>query len=98
MAGRWYEPRAFPRHALESGQWLLVAFAGLLFIWSVTQTGVSGFRNVNAALSFGALIAFGELLRLNLPGEREAAPINLGFKDTVYEFPGGSTRVFKLET
>ena len=30
---------------------------------------------MHAALAFGALIAFGELLRLNLPGDREAAPI-----------------------
>jgi len=30
---------------------------------------------VHAALAFGALIALGELLRLNLPGDREAAPI-----------------------
>jgi trehalose/maltose hydrolase-like predicted phosphorylase len=28
--------------------------------------------------------------------ERGAAPIHLGFKDQVYEFAGGSTRVFKL--
>ena len=28
--------------------------------------------------------------------ERSAAPINLGFKDQVYEFAAGSTRVFKL--
>ena len=75
MAGRRYEPRGLPRHALDSGQWLLVAFAGLLLIWSVAQTAVSGVRDVHAALAFGALIAFGELLRLNLPGDREAAPI-----------------------
>jgi len=75
VAGRWYEPRAFPRHALDSGQWLLVAFAGLLLIWSVAQTGVSGVRDVDGAIWFGALIAFGELLRLNLPGDREAAPM-----------------------
>jgi trehalose/maltose hydrolase-like predicted phosphorylase len=30
--------------------------------------------------------------------ERGAAPINLRFKDEVYEFTGGSTRVFKLGT
>ena len=30
--------------------------------------------------------------------ERGAAPINLGFKNQVYEFTGGSTRVFKLES
>jgi hypothetical protein len=69
--GRAYRPR----HVLDSGQWLLVAFAGALLIWSVAQTGVSGVRDVHAALAFGALIAFGELLRLNLPGDREAAPI-----------------------
>jgi len=28
--------------------------------------------------------------------ERGAAPINLGFDGSVYEFAGGSTRVFKL--
>jgi hypothetical protein len=75
VAGRWYEPRGLPRHALDSGHWLLVAFAGLLLIWSVAQTAVTGVHNVDAALAFGALIAFGELLRLNLPGDREAAPI-----------------------
>ena len=75
MASRRYEPRGFPRPALDSGQWLLAAFAGLLIIWSVAQTAVSGVHDVHAALAFGALIAFGELLRLNLPGDREAAPI-----------------------
>jgi len=75
MAGYRYELRGLSRHALDSGHWLLSAFAGLLLIWSVAQTAVSGVRDVHAALAFGALIAFGELLRLNLPGDREAAPI-----------------------
>ena len=75
MASRRYEPRGFPRPALDSGQWLLAAFAGLLVIWAVAQTVVSGVNDAHAALAFGALIAFGELLRLNLPGDREAAPI-----------------------
>ena len=75
MASQRYEPRGFPRPALDSGQWLLVTFVGLLVIWSVAQTAVSGVHDVHAALAFGALIAFGELLRLNLPGDREAAPI-----------------------
>jgi hypothetical protein len=75
VASRRYEPRGFPRPALDSGQWLLAAFAGLLIIWAVAQTVVSGVRDVHAALAFGALIAFGELLRLNLPGDREAAPV-----------------------
>lgn len=75
MAARRYEPRGFPRQVLDSGQSLLVLFAGLLVIASVAQTAVTGVRDVSAAVAFGALIAFGELLRLNLPGDREAAPI-----------------------
>jgi HD domain len=75
VAVRRYEPRSAQPHAPDSGRWLLVAFAGLLLIWSVTQTAVNGVHDVHAALAFGALIAFGELLRLNLPGDREAAPI-----------------------
>jgi HD domain-containing protein len=60
---------------LDSGQSLLVLFAGVLLIAAVAQTAAAGPRNVGVAIAFGALIAFGELLRLNLPGEREAAPI-----------------------
>jgi hypothetical protein len=70
-----YEPSGFRPAAPDSGQWLLVAFAGLLLVWAVTQMAVSGVSDVHGALAFGALIAFGELLRLNLPGDREAAPI-----------------------
>jgi hypothetical protein len=75
VATRRYEPRGFPRHILDSGQALLVVFAGLLLIAAVAQTAVAGVRDVRTAVAFGALIAFGELLRLNLPGDREAAPI-----------------------
>jgi len=75
VAGRRYEPRGFPRQVLDSGQSLLVLFAGLLLVAAVAQTAVAGVKGVSAALAFGALIAFGELLRLNLPGDREAAPI-----------------------
>jgi hypothetical protein len=75
VATRRYEQRGFSRHALDSGQSLLVIFAGLLLIASFAQTAVIGVHNVRASVAFGALIAFGELLRLNLPGDREAAPI-----------------------
>jgi hypothetical protein len=75
VADPWKYPRAVPRHAFDDSQWPLVAFAGLLLIWSVVQSAVSGVQDVHAALAFGALVAFGELLRLNLPGDREAAPI-----------------------
>jgi hypothetical protein len=64
-----------PRRALDSGELLLAAFAGLLLIWAVAQTAVNGVRDTHTALAFGALIALGELVRLNLPGDREAAPI-----------------------
>jgi hypothetical protein len=70
-----YEQRGFPRQALDSGQSLLVIFAGLLLIASVAQTAVAGVHDVRTAVAFGALIAFGELLRLNLPGDREATPV-----------------------
>ena len=75
MAARQYEPRGFPRQVLDSGQSLLVIFAGLLLVASVAQTAVTGVRDPSAAIAFGALIALGELLRLNLPGDRDAAPI-----------------------
>jgi len=75
VAARHYEPRGFPRQVLDSGQSLLIIFAGVLLIACVAQTAVAGVHDVRIALVFGALIAFGEVLRLNLPGERESAPI-----------------------
>jgi len=75
VGGRRYEPRGFPRQVLDSGQSLLVIFAGVLLIASVAQTAAAGPRAVRDAVAFGALIAFGELLRLSLPGDRESAPI-----------------------
>jgi hypothetical protein len=75
VPARRYEPRGARASAPDSGRWLLVIFAGLLLVWSVAQTAVTGITNVHAALAFGALIALGELLRLNLPGDREAAPM-----------------------
>jgi HD domain len=75
VGARRHEPRGFPLQVLDSGQSLLVLFAGVLLIAAVAQTAAVGVRNGGAALAFGGLIAFGELLRLNLPGDREAAPI-----------------------
>ena len=69
-----------PKHqrrgaARVSGQGVLSVGAGLLVIWAVAATGASGVQDLHVALAFGVLIAFGELLRLNLPGDREATPI-----------------------
>jgi hypothetical protein len=61
--------------SIDSGQLLLVAAAGLLLVAAVAQTAAAGLVQPRDALAFGALIALGELLRLSLPGDREAAPI-----------------------
>jgi hypothetical protein len=47
----------------------------LLVVIAVAQTAMAGAVDVRDAIAFAALIALGELLRLNLPGDREAAPI-----------------------
>jgi hypothetical protein len=47
----------------------------LLVVIAVAQTAMTGAMAVRDAIAFAALIALGELLRLNLPGDREAAPI-----------------------
>jgi hypothetical protein len=75
VAERARETRGFPRQVLDSGQSLLILFAGVLLVACVAQTATRGVRDVQVALVFGALIAFGELLRLNMPGDREASPI-----------------------
>src|SRR5579859_617823 len=67
MTGRRHELRRFPWQMRDSGQLLLVA--------SVAQVANSGLRYGQIAIVFGLVIAFGELLRLSLPGDRESAPI-----------------------
>lgn len=61
--------------AMDSGELLLVAVAAILVVAAVAQTAASGFAQPRIALAFGGLIALGELLRLELPGARQAAPI-----------------------
>jgi hypothetical protein len=75
MGERRHELHRFPWHVRDSGQLLLVVAAGVVLVASVAQTAASGLRDVRFAVAFGVLIAFGELLRLNLPGDRESAPI-----------------------
>jgi len=60
---------------MDSGELLLVAVAGMLVVAAVAQTAAVGVAQPRIALAFGALIAFGEVLRLALPGGRESAPI-----------------------
>jgi hypothetical protein len=60
---------------MDSGQLFLVALAGILVAAALAQSVAAGLVQTRDAIAFGALIAFGELLRLNLPGDRESAPI-----------------------
>jgi HD domain len=65
--------------ALDSGRLLLMAAAGMLVIAAFAHTTISH-EHISPSewqpvLAFGGFIAFGELLRLALPGNREAAPI-----------------------
>jgi hypothetical protein len=69
--------------AMDSGRLLLMAAATMLVTAAFAGSAVlipqlkhqGQTIDLAAALAFGALIAFGELLRLALPGGREAAPI-----------------------
>src|SRR5260370_15626682 len=70
-----HELRRYPWQVRDSGQLLLVVAAGVWLVAAVAQTAAEGLRDVRTAVAFGVLIAFGEVLRLNLPGDRESAPI-----------------------
>jgi hypothetical protein len=61
--------------AMDSGRLLLMAVSGMLILAAFATLPVSRMVPVKASVAFGLFIAFGELLRLALPGGREAAPI-----------------------
>jgi hypothetical protein len=67
--------------ALDSGRLLLMALAAMLVTGAFAATAIEARPSAHhviywtPALAFGGFIAFGELLRLALPGGREAAPI-----------------------
>jgi acid phosphatase family membrane protein YuiD len=61
--------------AMDSGRLLLISLSGMLIVASLASLAVSKGLPVKSAVAFGLFIAFGELLRLALPGGREAAPI-----------------------
>jgi HD domain-containing protein len=62
--------------ALDSGRLLLMSTVAMLVVAAFATTTIDVKHvQMNAALAFGGFIAFGELLRLALPGGREAAPI-----------------------
>ena len=67
--------RTRARRPASYGGLMLVVVAGLLVVVAVVQTALTGVTEARWAIAFAALIALGELLRLTLPGDREAAPI-----------------------
>ena len=75
MTERRDEPHWYSWQVRDSGQMLLVVAAGVWLVASVAQTAATGVQDPRIAIAFGALSAFGEVLRLNLPGDRESAPI-----------------------
>lgn len=59
-----------------SGASVLVVAGGLLLaVAGVAATASQPVLQLEVALAFGALIAVGELVRVNLPGDRSAAPL-----------------------
>jgi len=77
MTERRHELHRYPWQVRDSGQLLLVVAAGVWLVASVAQTAATGVTDPRVAIAFGTLIAFGEVLRLNLPGDRESAPVGL---------------------
>ncbi|GAA3751255.1 hypothetical protein HDA32_000905 [Spinactinospora alkalitolerans] len=63
------------RHRVDPTRLLLIAVAAGGAAASLLWTLVTGFTDAQAALAFGVLVALGELARIALPGQREAAPI-----------------------
>src|SRR5215510_11181235 len=63
---------------VDTGRLVLVSCAALITASAIMYTAfiAGGFHDkAHVALAFGLYIAFGELLRLVLPGGREGAPI-----------------------
>ena len=62
--------------AASTGLYVVGAAGALLAVASVVVTASpGGFVDVGTALAFAAFIALGELVRITLPGGRDAAPI-----------------------
>jgi hypothetical protein len=60
---------------VDTGRLLLITFTASLVVVALARTAITHFYEPNVAIAFGLYIGAGELLRLVLPGGREAAPI-----------------------
>jgi hypothetical protein len=80
VAIRQAEDRLPSWQAMDSGRLLLLAAAGMMVVAALARTAASReLTDPRTAIAFGSAIAIGELLRLGLPGGREAAPIATAF-------------------
>ncbi len=75
MTSRSAEQRWLAWQTVDTGRLVLLSAASLLVIVALAHTAVLSVQARDVAIAFGLYIAFGELLRLALPGGREAAPI-----------------------
>jgi hypothetical protein len=79
MTARVAEQRWLGWQTVDTGRLVLLSGAATLVAVGVAETAVREphhqIYNMAVAVAFGLFIAFGELLRLVLPGGREAAPI-----------------------
>jgi HD domain len=73
-ATRQPEQRWSAWQTADTGRLLVLCLALMLVVAALAQTAV-GITGRNTAIAFGLFIAFGELMRLALPGGRQAAPI-----------------------
>jgi hypothetical protein len=74
MTSRAAEQRWIAWQTVDSGRLVLYVVGAVLVLAALARTAMD-VRLVSVAIGFGLFIAFGELLRLQLPGGREAAPI-----------------------
>jgi hypothetical protein len=75
VALRQAEERLPSWQAMDSGRLLLLVVTGMLVVTALAHTAAVRLTDPEVAIAFGSVIAVGELLRLGLPGGREAAPV-----------------------
>ena len=76
MTARNAEQRWQAWQTVDTGRLVLLSLASLLIVVALTRVGLSyKIQDFRLPVAFGLYVAFGELLRLALPGGREAAPI-----------------------
>lgn len=75
MTARAAEQRWTAWQTVDTGRLVLLTVTSVLVIAAFAVTALSGIHELHVATAFGLYIAAGELLRLVLPGGRQAAPI-----------------------